>query len=121
MPAGEGFPRAARIRRRREFLTLGRSGKRYQARHFVVLVEPRQGDSRLGVTVSRKVGGSVARNLVKRRVREAFRRHPQRLLANHDLVVIARNGAPSISVHDLTHELETALKGRTVRPTGPRP
>jgi len=119
-PAGEGFPRAARIRSRREFLTLGRSGTRYQARHFVVLVRPREGGSRLGVTVSRKIGGSVVRNIVKRRVREAFRRHPRRLLANHDLVVIARSGAAAVSAQELVRELEAALNVTSAPPRGPR-
>ena len=120
IPAGEGFPRTARIRSRREYLSLGRTGTRCQTRHFVILAKPRAGGSRLGVTVSRKIGGAVARNLVKRRVREAFRRHPARLLADHDLVVIARSGAPSISAREVVLELDTALKAKAARQPGLR-
>jgi ribonuclease P protein component len=108
-PPGEGFPRAARIRRRREFLALGTAAERRHSAHFVVLCRPRAGRSRLGVTVSRKIGGAVTRNLVKRRLREVFRRHPGRLLPEHDLIVIAKAGAGEVSLREMARELATAV------------
>ncbi len=54
-------------------------------------------DPRLGLTVSRKVGGAVVRNRVKRRVREWFRHSRKALPAGVDLVVIARRGAGELS------------------------
>jgi ribonuclease P protein component len=50
---------------------------------------------RLGITASRRVGGAVQRNLVKRRIREWFRQSKGTLPADLDLVVIARRGAVS--------------------------
>ena len=85
----------ARVRRRREYLAIGRTAQRRQTRHFVVLSARRDDGTRLGVTVSRKIGGAVVRNAVKRRVREAFRRNRKRLLPGHDFVVIAKPGAGS--------------------------
>ena len=108
-PHGEGFPKAARVRRRWEYLALGRRGRRRHAAHFVVLAAPRSGSSRLGVTVSRKVGGAVVRNRVKRRVRELFRRHPMRLLAGHDVVVIAKPGAGDLASVEIARELTAAF------------
>jgi ribonuclease P protein component len=108
-PAGEGFPKAARVRRRREYLALGRTARRRHAAHFVVLTRARAGAARLGVTVSRKVGIAVVRNRVKRHVREIFRRHPERLLPAHDLIVIAKPGAGDLAAIDVARELAAAL------------
>jgi ribonuclease P protein component len=117
---GEGFPKVARIRRRREFLALGRGGARNQSTHFIVLARPRDGETRLGVTVSRKVGGAVVRNRIKRRVREVFRRDPDRLMPRHDLVVIARSGAGVVPLDEIRRELRAACKPRRTRPARPR-
>lgn len=70
---------------------------------------------RLGLTVSRKVGGSVERNRVKRRVREWFRRARYGLEPGMDWVVIARAPAKSLSFVDLTAELDqlsVSLRGK---------
>jgi ribonuclease P protein component len=115
-PAGEGFPKAVRIRRRREYLALARTARRRHAPHFVLLCAACAGESRLGVTVSRKIGDAVLRNRVKRRVREVFRRHPQRLLPNHDVVVIAKPGAGELALHEIADELGAALSARVERP-----
>jgi ribonuclease P protein component len=115
VPVAEGFPKAARVRRRREYLALGRTARRRHTPHFVVLCEARTGSSRLGVTVSRKVGGAVVRNHVKRCVRELFRRDPQRLLPQHDLVVIAKPGAGELVYREIADELTTAVTSRSER------
>ena len=62
--------------------------------------------ARLGVTVSRRVGGAVIRNRVKRRLREWFRTSPVRTAGNVDLVVIARPSAASLPSGALRGELE---------------
>ena len=116
--AGEGFPKAARVRRRREYLTLARTAQRVHSPHFVLLVQPRTGATRLGITVTKKIGGAVERNRVKRRVREAFRRHPDRLLRAHDLVVIAKPGAAALRLAAIAEELGTAVTRSAGRPRG---
>ena len=73
---------------------------------------------RLGVTVSRRVGGSVVRSRVKRLVREIFRRHRD-LLPPGDTVVIARSGAGTLSYWEVLDEL-TRLWTRAVA-TKPTP
>lgn len=84
------------------------------SRSVVLLVaDQRSGDPtgtpRLGLTVSRRVGGAVVRNRVKRRLREWFRQHRSGCPAGKDLVIIARPAAASISAADLARELATSF------------
>lgn len=116
---GEGFPKAARIRRRREFLAFGQNGRKRRTEQFVLLLQRTTAAPRLGVTVSRKVGGAATRNRVKRRIREAFRRHPSRARFGHDVVVIARPGSPGTSVTTIQHVLTEAMDVH--RPPRPAP
>lgn len=77
--------------------------------------------TRLGLTVSRKVGGSVVRNRVKRRLREAFRRNKAALPLGFDVVVIARLGAGDADYESLERQLIEACgaaSGRAPRPKG---
>ena len=50
----------------------------------------KQGRTRLGVTVSTKLGKAVVRNRVRRRLRELYRLHKAELLPGYDLIVVAR-------------------------------
>lgn len=68
-------------------------GRRVASSSFTLFGLPNNvGHCRLGVTVTRKVGGAVRRNRVKRVLREIFRRHRADLSPALDLVVNARPG-----------------------------
>ena len=64
--------------------------------------------SRLGITVSRKVGKAVVRNRVKRLVREAFRRNREALPTGLDLVFVARAGKPATEHAAVVAEMREA-------------
>ena len=66
--------------------------------------------SRLGITVSRKVGNAVVRNRLKRRIREWFRSERDRLREPLDLVVIARPQAAALSGTELRAQLSKQLE-----------
>jgi ribonuclease P protein component len=108
------FAAADRLHRSAEFLRLQRSGVRFQSPHFVLYAgslddEPTR--SRLGVTVSRRIGNAVVRNRVKRRVREIFRRTIRdRLPAGNSVVVIARGGAAALESAAIGEELAMAAR-----------
>jgi ribonuclease P protein component len=105
------LPRSRRIRKRTEFVRLQRGAGRRAGPRFVVITEvARHGVSRLGITASRKVGGAVVRNRIKRLVREFFRHYQQQLVPSRDVLVIVRPSAADASCTEVEHELAAALK-----------
>ena len=90
-------------------------GRRTTARGFVVFVrapedpsDPRS-ETRLGITVSRRVGNAVVRNRVKRRVREWFRRERGELVKGSEIVVIGRREAAKLSGPEIDSSLDLAV------------
>ncbi len=65
--------------------------------------------SRLGITVGRKAGPSVKRNRFKRRVREWFRHHRDRLREPVDIIVIARRPGIDLGLVELGEHLSRLL------------
>lgn len=131
------FPARLRLKQRREFLRVQRGGRKHHVRHFIVFVSPRlstNGDhasgepppTRLGITVTRKIGNAVARNRIKRLVREVFRRHRQALPAGLDVVWVAKQQAAGASFADVLADFESLasrrdeLLGSGGRRRGPR-
>jgi ribonuclease P protein component len=108
---GHRLTKNLRIRNRREYLAVQRHGKSRHTRHFIALCVPRgdDGPSRLGITVTRKIGNAIARNRVKRRVREFFRQHLEELPRARDFVFIAKSGADELSYADVVTELRSAI------------
>jgi ribonuclease P protein component len=113
--AGFRFPREARLLRRSEFDAVYRDARRRSGRHFTVFFRPNGlGRTRLGISVKRALGGSVVRNRIRRRVREAFRLHRRDIPAGWDIVVHPR---ASVATAEFA-ALETELLGllQNIRP-----
>ena len=87
-----------RLSRSRDFDAVYRRGRSVSTRHLVLYTFPRPGDDpgasepRLGLAVSRKVGGAVARNRLKRRLRAALDELDAPFQPAHDYVLLARPG-----------------------------
>jgi ribonuclease P protein component len=112
MSAGskEKFPKSARLRKRPEFLTLSRTGRKIHSAHFVIVSGKNDGgETRLGITVSSKVGNAVVRNRIKRSLREFFRRRRHELGSGLDVLVIARNSAAEMSSLHIAAEMSRSL------------
>ncbi|HEX8625060.1 MAG TPA: ribonuclease P protein component [Allosphingosinicella sp.] len=101
------------LTRRADFLAANR-GRRAPMPGFVLLVRPRDdGDAgiRLGITVTKKIGGAVVRNRMKRRFRSLARELlPDRGIAGADHVLIGRQGGIERDFELLRAELERALR-----------
>src|SRR3954447_2193721 len=100
-PSGSGRPRRRRLARSAEFERVYRHGRSKANRFFVLYAFPRdEGDDagpRLGLSVSRRVGGAVDRTRVKRVLREAFWEEADRLPDGADYVVVARPEAKGLA------------------------
>src|ERR1700745_707480 len=106
----EKFPKSARLRKRPQFLSLSRSGKKSHTPNFVVIHEKNDcGETRLGITVSGKVGNAVVRNRIKRLVREFFRRRRHELAPGLDILIIAKKTAAALSLASVENELAKSL------------
>jgi len=112
------LPRRGRVRKRVDYLAIQGEGRRLAGMHYLLFARPRpdgQPEARFGVTVSRKVGGAVVRNKVKRWVRESCRRMRDDLPAGVDLVFVARPSAAGAGYGPTARELATLarrLRGR---------
>jgi ribonuclease P protein component len=128
-----GFPKSARLLSRREFLAVREKGRGFAEGPLAASWMPRApgggptrpaeeemkpASARVGLTVSSKVGGSVVRNHVKRRLREAVRRELSSLPAV-DLVLVARASAARAGVEDFRSWLRRAA-GRMAQEGGGR-
>jgi ribonuclease P protein component len=132
-------PKKGRLSRSAEFERVYRQGRSIGNRHLTLYVFPRGGAPtaaspslelgfgddasapRLGLSVSRKVGGAVDRNLVKRLLREAFAVEGKRLPADTDAVVVARPDARELAEREGLAGIQTALGELIGRSLGEKP
>jgi ribonuclease P protein component len=101
-----------RLRQRRDFLAAA-TGAKAPASGFVLQARKRRegGPVRVGFTVSKKVGNSVERNRVRRRLREVVRlSQPSRMRPGHDYVLIGRRAALAASFDRMMEDLDRALR-----------
>jgi ribonuclease P protein component len=98
-----------RIRARSEFQAVQGRGRKVHTAHYLMLVLPRTDErSRLGLTVTKKIGTAVERNRVKRVFREVYRLNRTLFPSGFDLVVIAKSGAPKLGYADALAEVQNA-------------
>ena len=109
-----------RLKRRREFLHVARTGRKWAAPGLVLQVSQRRDPAdraiaaeeiRIGFTVTRKVGGAVVRNRARRRLRAAVESvMPTHAACGRDYVVIGRGDTVRRPFSALVGDLETALR-----------
>jgi ribonuclease P protein component len=112
-----GRRKRGRLSRSGDFDRVYREGRSHANRFLVLYAFPRgaQGsgeeDTRLGISVSRKVGGAVERNAVKRALREAFWSLGTGVPGQHDFVLVARPDVAGLLEREGAQGVAQALGG----------
>ncbi|CAN5228576.1 ribonuclease P protein component [soil metagenome] len=118
MAPGKGRKRG-RLSKSGDFDRVYREGRSHSNRFLVLYAFPREDpdeagpdeDVRLGISVSRKVGGAVERNSVKRAIREAFWELAADLPPGYDFVLVARPDSAGLVEREGTPGVAEALGG----------
>lgn len=106
--------RVPTLKKRSDFLRL-RAGKRYSTKSLVLQAKAsdsnsKTGFSRVGYTVTKKIGNAVIRNRIRRRLKEVVSQtFPKKSLPNHDYVIIGKHGALTRNFASILKDLEQAL------------
>ncbi len=100
------------LKKSRDFKRVIENGYRENMETLAIYRLPNQaGQTRVGISVNRKAGGSVTRNLIKRRIREAIRRNAISLPAGEDMVIVGRRGIKNASYDDIERDIKKAGGG----------
>lgn len=111
MPGLYSFPRAERFTRKQEYTFVFENGEKGVGRYFVCYWVRRESPGcKLGVAVSRKVGGAVERNRIKRYIREFYRTHRPGFRMNVALVVVARRDCAALGFDECAGALRRTLE-----------
>ena len=105
------------IKDRRDFLSAASQGRKFIASTLILQMHKRPDnhpviapEPRFGFTVTKKMGNSVARNRIKRRLREAVRKvSPKHIQAGYDYVIISRNKCLKCDFTEITRDMEFAF------------
>ena len=117
-PSGGRSPKRRRLSRSAEFERVYRQGRSKANRYLVLYAFPRDDETgggtdpagpRMGLSVSRRVGGAVDRTKVKRALREAFWAEAERLPGGSDYVVVARPDSRDLTEREGMSGVRTAL------------
>ena len=109
--------------RRRDFEAIYREGDKLIDRRIVLFVrreDAPDAPTRIGLSVGRRVGNAVARNRVKRVLREAFRHALPHWPAGLALVVVARPGSAPTTRAEAAKSLERLMRRWQAGPLRPR-
>jgi ribonuclease P protein component len=102
-----GLTKSDRILKHSGFVRISASGNAVRDQYFIVVFSQCHEDrTRLGITVSKRVGNAVARNRLKRFIREIFRVNRDLIDGHWDLNVIAKKDAAGLSYQEALQALK---------------
>lgn len=110
--AGNAFPKSARLLKTSDFKRVYDHGKKISGPFFMAICAafPGSDAARVGFTVPRRLGNSVVRNRIRRRMREAVRLELANLAAGRDLVFHPRSAVQDTPFNELRREVERVFR-----------
>ena len=97
------------LKKKKEFNFVYRRGKGIGSKILVLVYVKTRNETKIGFSVSKKVGNAVIRNKTKRRLREAVTPLIPRIKANHQLIFIARHNISTTSYSNICKTIEYLL------------
>ena len=102
------FSRASRLRLKKDFEAVFDAGRKTVTRDLVAWHSPGVGkEKKLGLMVSKKIGGAVERNRLKRLLREAFRLTGKQLKEGTRLIIYPKAGCEVKNLTQARQALDT--------------
>lgn len=100
-----------RLRKNIEFKRVYNKGKNYWNRNLILYVR-KNGleETRLGITITKKIGNAVIRNKIRRRMKEIYRLNHERVKPSYDLIFIPKKNVVDLSYKELENSLIHILK-----------
>lgn len=100
-----------RLRKNLEFRKVYNNGKNFWNRNLVLYIRKNDlEETRLGLTITKKIGNAVVRNKIRRRLKEIYRLNLYRVKSGYDLIIIPKKNVVNISYKELENALIHILK-----------
>ncbi len=101
------FSKADRIRKRSDFIRIGKTGIKRQNKNFILYYSKGLTEkSRIGITVTKRVGNAAKRNRIKRISREYYRLNRHKINGIWDMSIIAKRESAQTTSNELFQSLE---------------
>jgi ribonuclease P protein component len=97
------------IKNKQGFDRIFDKGKRYHGELLTAVLAKASGPAKLGIIVSHKYGGAVARNKIKRKIREAFRSVAEKISGGMEFVVMPKEQAKKAKTPEIITDLSNIM------------
>lgn len=107
----EGFPKAIRIKKKKEWEEVVKKGKRFFGVNLSLLrLKTEEEKTKFGVGISSKIKGAVKRNRLKRLLREVIRKNKDKFSPGEKVIIIYRSKEVDISYQELLNDFMKLVK-----------
>ncbi len=111
------FNRTKGLKKDSDFRKVYKHGKSFANKHLVMYILDNKSDStRVGISVSKKVGKAITRNKIRRRIKEAYRLNIDEKVKNgYDLVFIARVAVKDVDYKNIEKSMNHLMKKANIK------